>query len=174
MAAFGDASTYVKPRETFMKDGKVIAYAVLAGKKIMKGDIVRIPAAGYAIAGDGSASLAQYDCCAGIALETVDNTLGGSGAVYVCCLVEGIVPIAEASVNIADVGCRALQAAGNAYTITSAATTLCTTSGADDANNEVHVGLAVGIDRDDVPLIGGAASTTKLLVKLQTLRQAYQ
>jgi hypothetical protein len=160
------------PRETYLKGGKVIAFEVLAAKKIMKGDIVRIPAAGYALAGDGSASLAQYDCCAGIALETVDNTNGGSGAVKVRCLTEGCVALLL-NASATAVGTRALQAAGNATTVTSAATALCAVNGSDDANNEVHVGFITAIDTNDAT-VGGAASTTKMRVRLQTLRQAYQ
>jgi hypothetical protein len=156
-------------RETHLKGGKVIAFEVLAAKTIYKGDIVRIPAAGYALAGDGAASLAQYDCCAGIALETVDNTAGGK---WVRVLTEGIVNLTLTSSATA-IGTRAIQAAGNAYTVTSAATALCAVNGSDDANNEVHVGMIVGIPENDI-VVGGAASTTHMLVKLQTLRQAYQ
>ena len=170
MAAFGDADTLPLARETPIKSGKVIAFEVLAAKKIYKGDIVRITASGYAVAGDGSLSLAQYDTCAGVALETVDNTAGGK---WVRVMTEGSVPLL---LNHSDsaIGTRALHAAGSATTVTSAATALCAVNGSDDANNEVHVGMIVGAAWNDYPGVIGAESTTKMQVLLQTLRQAYQ
>jgi hypothetical protein len=165
-------ATHRANRECYLKGGKVIAYEVLAAKKIMKGDMVRLPAAGYAIAGDGSASLAQYDCFGGIALETVDNTNGGSGAAKVRCLTEGCVPLLL-SASATAVGTRALHAAGSATTVTSSTVTLCASNGSDDANNFVDVGMIVAIDTDD-STVGGAASTTKMRVLLSALRQAYQ
>ena len=168
--AFNDTNV---DRDVMIKDGKVIAYEVLTAVKIMKGDIVRLPAAGYALAGDGASSLAQFDCFGGIALETVDNTAGGSGAKKVRCLVEGSVPLLEASVNVTDSGTWAIASATLATTITSSAVTLCAVNGSDDANNIVNVGFITGIDWDDI-IVGGAVSTTKLRVKLQALRQAYQ
>lgn len=157
-------------RDPFIKGGKVIAFEVLAAKKIMKGDIVRLTTAGYALAGDGATSLAQGDTCAGIALETVDNTL--SEGKKVRCLTEGVISLIKAVPAASDLGTRATYAAAAATTVASAATNLLVAaSGADDMNNEVHVGMVVGLADEQTSL---GITNTKLRVKLQTLRQAYQ
>lgn len=177
MAAYGDASTFIAARETPIKGAKVIAFKVADNVKIFKGDMVRIQGStGYAIAGDGTASLAQYDCFAGIALETVDNTGVGhaAGASWVRVQTEGSVALVKSVSADTDRGCRALHSATVAYVVTASATTLCAVNGSDDANNEVHIGWIWGRDYSEGGAIGGTISTARLRIKLQTLRQAYQ
>jgi len=170
--AFND--THRTARDPCLKGYKVIAFEVLAGKTIYKGDQVRIAAAGYALAGDGSASLAQYDVFAGIALETVTApaTNSGANAVKVRVLTEGIFNSYDGSLNANELGTWAHCGATSAYTSTSSASTLCTTTGNDDANDFVSIGPIVGIARKDT--IPDAASSTDYRVLLQTLRQAFQ
>lgn len=171
--AFNDSRTV--ERDPCIKDGKVIAFEVLSSKTIYKGDIVRIPAAGYALSGDGSSSLAQYDTCAGIALETVTAPASNTGwhATKVRVLTEGVVSMYDGSVNANEAGTWAIAGASSAYTTTSQAGTLCDTLGGDDLNNSVAVGAILGIARLETT-IPDAVSTTDYRVWLMTLRQAYQ
>ena len=171
--AFNDSRT--KERDPHIKGGKVIAFEVLSSKTIYKGDIVRIPAAGYALSGDGATSIAQYDVCAGIALETVTAPASNTGwhAVKVRVLTEGVVTMYDGSVNANEAGTWAIADASGAYTSTSQAGTLCTAAGQDDANNSVAVGAIIGLARTETT-IPDAVSTTSYRVWLMTLRQAYQ
>lgn len=66
-------------RNTLRRDGNLIASPVAGGARIFTGALVAINAAGFAVPGSTSATLAG----AGTALAVADNTLGGDGAMRV-------------------------------------------------------------------------------------------
>ncbi len=150
------ADTHQTARDPFRKDGEIIALE-MSNVKIYKGDIVRILAAGYVASGT---DLAIGDMCAGIALETVDNSGGSPGDKSIRVLTEGNVSLLKGTPAQTDAGTFALHATTNQQTITSATA---------EAAASVTVGAITGIAEDDMT---GAASTTRCRVQLLTLRQA--
>lgn len=68
-----------EPRSTPKRNGDRVRRAVVAGAKIYQGALVALNAAGYATPGATATTLVAD----GLALETVDNTDGASGAVGV-------------------------------------------------------------------------------------------
>ncbi len=139
-------------------DGDVISLLVEDNVKIYKGDIVRINAAGYAT----NAAPATGDMCAGIATETVDNTVTGhtQGGKSILVATEGVYQVFKASAAITDVGtlCYCSEAA-DAQTVV---------SGTGGLSHATLVGTAVGRVLDPVTK---AADTTRLWIKLKTLQQ---
>lgn len=63
-------------KEIQKKDGKLIAFPVVANKKIFQGAIVKMSAAGFL----DSATAEAGAVVAGIAYETIDNVGGANGA----------------------------------------------------------------------------------------------
>lgn len=67
-----------QPREASRKDGRLVAYPVLAGVTVNKGTLVSIDATGYL---RPARSGTTTDIFAGVAFETANNATGTSGAV---------------------------------------------------------------------------------------------
>jgi hypothetical protein len=131
-----------------------------AAGKVYKGDIVKINTSGYV---NTITAPAIGDMSAGIALETVDNTLGGASDKWVRVDTEGVVQLLAYSLNVSDVGTHAIhstasESTGNEKTVK---------TGAEGAGT-LTVGAIVGVSPDDMT---AAASATKEDVYLLCLRQ---
>jgi hypothetical protein len=82
------------------KTGEMQSYPVYRTTKIYKGGLVNINATGYAIAATDTAGLV----CVGVAYETVDNTSGSDGDLWVRVYRAGSFKLAATSITQAMVG----------------------------------------------------------------------
>lgn len=106
-------------RESRRKDGEIIAYPVAAGTKIPKGVLVNINAAGYAANSSDTAG----ETFAGVSYETIDNSTGAAGDLFIRVDTTGTFQFVDGSANGAqtDVGVE-FKIVDN-QTVTDAATT---------------------------------------------------
>jgi len=140
------------------RDGQVIAFE-MAAAKIYKGDIVRVDTTeGYANSAD---DLSAGDMCVGVALDTVDNSLGSAGDKKILVDTEGVISLLKGTPAKTDAGTWALQATTNQQTVT---------SGAIETTGTVTVGAILGIAEDD--MTATKLSATRVAVYLLTMRQA--
>jgi len=135
------------PAELYAKeDGDIVAYPMLSGTTIYKGDIVRIIAAGTATS---VTTPAAADMFVGVAMETVVDV---GGAMKIKCWTSGVCSFIKDTPIQADVGCLAFNAeAGNQQTVLVAV-------GATTGGNLI-IGAVVAIDPEK--------PTTNVLVKIQ-------
>ena len=139
------------------KPGDILSFLVEDNIVIEKGNVVRIDAAGYATA----ETPAVGDMAAGIALETVDNTVTGhtAGGKSISVLTEGVVNLLKDTAVIGDVGTAAFcSSTVDANTVDSGAFTLA---------NASLCGAFTGLVYDPVT---GIASGSQLWVKLRCLQ----
>ena len=106
-------------RESRRKDGDFVAYPVAASTKIPKGVLVNINAAGYAVNSSDTAG----ETFAGVSHETVDNSTGAAGDLFIRVETTGTFQFVDGGANGAqtDVGVD-FKIVDN-QTVTDAATT---------------------------------------------------
>lgn len=153
------------PSDSKYKDGKILTFPVVDNVVVKKGDIVRINADGYATG--HTTAPATGDICAGVALETVDNTGIGhvSGAKSVSVATEGVIDVylSGGSADISSVGNLAYNSASSSddpHTIQLGVTN-------PNSGSVCLVGAIVGrvFSADKVP------DTNRLRMKLLTFRE---
>lgn len=161
MATWTALTTATDPKR---QDGKVIAF-LMSDVVIYKGDIVRIAADGYLT----NVTPATGDMCAGIALETVDNSAGSAGDKTCLVATEGVCVVYHADAgDVSDIGTTAICAAG------SGDDAQVVTSGYSSVTNACACGTIIGAWYDPVTGAEDVADSDgfyRLWIKLQTLRQ---
>lgn len=116
-------------RDTRRREGVYARYPVAGGVKIYRGGMVCLNASGYAVP---AADAPDYKF-AGIAVDSVDNSSGSDGDVYIRVIRKGTFAVSKDSPALTDIG-------ENAYvvddeTVSTAATT-----------NNILAGIVVDID----------------------------